>query len=269
MGNVITVLSTKGGVGKSTLARFIALVAQEQGMKVCIIDTCQNSSIATGFLKDRDSFEKNAYDWLIGEAKPSEVIQQYEDSLIYYIPSDERIDDFEEWVDRKVPKPRQLEVLKLKIEPLRNIFDIIIIDTHPNENSDIVNYSIAASDYCVIPLEIDLDAQIAAKRCVEIITDYRDAGFKVDYGLVWNKVEITKGKAKLQLAKMKNQLIEYGIDQNKLIGEIRYSTTVSTSKNEGIMLNQVDNKYTKNVMNDIREVSNQIFSRIREEITIG
>jgi cellulose biosynthesis protein BcsQ len=269
MGNVITVLSTKGGVGKSTLARFIATVAHEQGKKVCIIDTCQNSSIATGFLRDRDSFEKNAYDWLTGEAKPSEVIQQYEDTNIYYIPSDERIDDFEDWVDRKVPKPRQLEVLKLKIEPLKKIFNMIIIDTHPNENSDIVNYSIAASDYCVIPLEIDLDAQLAAKRCVEIIKDYQGAGYDVDYGLVWNKVEITKGKAKLQLDKMKNELLRYGIPENKLIGEIRYSTTVSTSKNEGIMLNRIDNKYTKNVMNDIREVSNRIFDKIGEVVMNG
>ncbi|CAN7765143.1 hypothetical protein LJR153_007225 [Paenibacillus sp. LjRoot153] len=145
---------------------------------------------------------------------------------------------------------------------------MIIIDTHPNENSDIVNYSIAASDYCVIPLEIDLDAQLAAKRCVEIITDYQDAGYRVDYGLVWNKVEITKGKAKLQLERMKKELIQYGIDQHKLIGEIRYSTTVSTSKNEGIMLNRIDNKYTKNVMNDIRVVSNRIFSKIKGEVML-
>lgn len=263
-GKVITVLSTKGGVGKSTLARFISIVGNEQGKRVCIIDTCQNSSIATGFLRDRDSFEKTAYDWLVGEAKPSEVIQQYKDSNIYYIPSDERIDDFEDWVDRKVPKPRQLEVLKMKIEPLRQIFDLILIDTHPSENADMVNYSIAASDFCVIPVEIDLDAKLAAKRSVEIIKDYQDAGFHVDYGLVWNKVEITKGKARQQLNQMKDELQQYGIMESKFIGDIRYSTTVSTSKNEGIMLNTLDNKYTKNVMNDIRDVSNAIFHRLSE-----
>ncbi|MDQ1914411.1 ParA family protein [Paenibacillus sp. GD4] len=263
-GKVITVLSTKGGVGKSTLARFISIVGHEQGKKVCIIDTCQNSSIATGFLKNRDSFEKNAYDWLVGEAKPSEVIQQYKDTSIYYIPSDERIDDYEDWVSRKVPKPKQLEVLKQKIEPLRQIFDYILIDTHPSENADMVNYSIAASDYCVIPLEIDLDAKLAAKRCVEIISDYQEAGYHIDYGLVWNKVEITKGKARAQLDQMKSELVEYGIMESKFIGDIRYSTTVSTSKNEGIMLNTLDNKYTKNVMNDIRSVSNTIFTKIGE-----
>ncbi|MFE5324719.1 ParA family protein [Paenibacillus sp. NPDC056579] len=265
-GNVITVLSTKGGVGKSTLARFIAIVANEQGKRVCIIDTCQNSSIATGFLKDRDSFQHSAYDWLIGEAKPSEVIQQYENTNIYYIPSDERIDDYEDWVSRKVTKPKQLEVLKTKIEPLKQIFDLIIVDTHPSENSDIVNYSIAASDYCVIPVEIDLDAKLAAKRCIEIIEDYQSAGYKIDYGLVWNKVEVTKGKAKIQLKNMKDELVKYGIMESKFVGEIRYSTTVSTSKNEGIMLNAIDNKYTMNVMNDIRKVSNTIFDKIVEGV---
>ncbi|TVY07338.1 ParA family protein [Paenibacillus cremeus] len=268
-GKVITVLSTKGGVGKSTLARFIAITANEIGKKVCIIDTCQNSSIATGFLRDRDSFSKNAYDWLIGEAKPSEVINQYEDTSIYYIPSDERIDDFEEWVDRKIPKPRQLEVLKTKIEPLKKIFDYIVIDTHPSENSDIVNYSIAASEFCVIPLEIDLDAKLAASRCVEIIRDYQNAGYQIDYGIVWNKVEITKGKAKAQLDKIKEELISKGIPPEKFIGDIRYSTTVSTSKNDGIMLNSVNNKYTQNVMNDIRNVSQKIFAQIGEVFSYG
>lgn len=106
---VITILSTKGGVGKSTFARYFSFTAAELGKKVCIIDTCQNSSIATGFLKNRDSFEHSAYDWLTGEAKPSEVIQRFEDSNIYYIPSDERIDDFGDWVTKKVPRVKQLQ----------------------------------------------------------------------------------------------------------------------------------------------------------------
>jgi chromosome partitioning protein len=86
-------LSEKGGTGKSTLVRFLSMAADELGKKVCIIDTCQNSSIATNFFEDRDSYKKYSYDFLTGESKPSEVIQQYKESGIYYMPTDERIDD--------------------------------------------------------------------------------------------------------------------------------------------------------------------------------
>lgn len=267
-GKVITVLSTKGGVGKSTLTRFLSIVANEQNKKVCIIDTCQNSSIATGFLKDRDSFEYTAYDWLTGGARPSEVIQKYKDTNIYYIPSDERIDDFEDWVSKKVPKVRQLGVIKAKVTPLLSMFDYVIIDTHPNENSDIVNYSIAASDFCVIPSEVDLDAKLAAIRCVEIIKDYNSFGYKVDYGIAFNKVEFTKGKASAQMKVMKDEMIEKGVEEGKFLGDIRYSTTVSTSKNEGLLLSELENKYTKNIMEDFRSVANNAFKRIESEVTV-
>lgn len=266
-GKVITVLSTKGGVGKSTLTRFLSIVANEHNKKVCIIDTCQNSSIATGFLKDRDSFNKTAYDWLTGDAKPSEVIQRYKDTNIYYIPSDERIDDFEDWVSKKVPKLRQLEVIKVKVKPLLAMFDYVIIDTHPNENSDIVNYSIAASDFCLIPSEVDLDSKLAAIRCVEIIEDYRSAGYDVDYGIAFNKVEFTKGKASTQMRAMKDEMIQKGVGADKFLGDIRYSTTVSTSKNEGLLLSELENKYTKNIMEDFRIVANNAFKRMESEVT--
>ncbi|MCS7460379.1 ParA family protein [Paenibacillus doosanensis] len=260
--NVITILSTKGGVGKSTLARFLSIVAAENEKKVCIIDTCQNSSIATGFLQHRDSFEKNAFDWLTGEAKPSEVIQRFEESNIYYIPSDERIDDFGEWVSKKIPRVKQLQYFNEKIEPLQSLFDFIIIDSHPSENSDIVNYSIAASDYCLIPSEVDLDSKLAVLRCVEIIREYQNAGYNLDYGIIFNKVELNKAKAKNQKRSIQDELCSSGIPEEKFIGDIRYSSTVSACKNEGILLHNVENKYAKNIMNDFRKVGLELFRKL-------
>lgn len=266
-GKIISVISTKGGVGKSTLARFLSIVASEQDKTVCIIDTCQNSSIATGFLRNRDSFEKSAFDWLIGTAKPSEVIQQFKETNIYYIPSDERVDDYEDWVKKNVPRPKQLDVLKTKIEPLAKMFDYVVIDTHPNENSDIVNYSIAAADFVVIPTDIDLDGVVAAERSVELVEEYKAAGYEVDYGIVFNKVE-SKGKSLSQLKMFKDNLIQKGISEEKILGSIRYSQKVSTTKNEGVMLNELSDKYSQNIMNDMRDVSNKVFANVGGKINV-
>lgn len=256
-GRIISVISTKGGVGKSTLAKFISIVASEQNKKVCILDTCQNSSIATGFLRDRDSFLVSAYDWLTDTAKPSEVIQQYKDTNIYYIPSDERIDDYEDWVKKHIPRPTQLEVLRQKVEPLLQVFDYVVIDTHPNEASDIVNYAIAASDFVVIPTDVDLDGVIAAERSAELVREYQQARYPVQYGIVFNKVE-HKGKGMSHLELFQNRL-----KKEPLLGSIRYSQKVSTTKNEGTMLNESHNQYAQNIMNDMRLVSETIFQSFK------
>lgn len=262
---VITVYSGKGGVGKSTLARFLSIsIAEqsEQGKNVCIIDTCQNSSIATGFLKDRDSFNVSTYDWLTGAAKPSEVIQKFRDN-IYYIPSDERVDDYADWVKKNVPRPKQLDVLRNKLEPLTKMFDFVILDTHPNENSDVVNYSISASNFIVIPTDIDMDGIISAERSVELVNEYKEAGYQIDYGIVFNKVEHKgpKEKSLKQLEMFRNRLIEKGIPEEKILGSIRYSQKVSTSKNEGIMLHDLKDVWSKNIMEDIRNISNKVLLR--------
>ncbi|WP_186446046.1 ParA family protein [Paenibacillus cremeus] len=263
IGQVINVFSTKGGVGKSTTVKLLSLVANELGKKVCIIDTCENSSIATGFLRDRDSFKKSAYDWFIGDAKPSEVIQQFGDSNIHYIPSDERICSFSDWVNQNIPKVKQLQVLSSKIEPLKKAFDLIFIDSHPTATTELVHYAIAASDYCLIPSEVDKDAVDGANRCCQIITDYQQAGYVIDYGIMFNKVELGF-KVNEQLKIMKQTLIDLGVPEAKFLGNVRYSKTVTTTKNEGVMLNRTRNKYADNVMNDIRAVNYRISFALKQ-----
>lgn len=122
-----------------------------------------------------------------------------------------------------------------KIVPLRSLFEYIIIDSHLSENSEMVNYSIAASDFYLIPSEVDLDSKLAVLRCVEIIREYQTAGFHLDYGIVFNKVELTKGKVRKQKQILQDDICRTGIPEYKSIGDIRYSTTVSTSKNDGIL----------------------------------
>lgn len=68
------------------------------------------------------------------------------------------------------------------------------------------------------------------------------------------------------MQKMKEELLNEGISEEKFLGSIRYSTVVSSAKNEGIMLNELGNKYSQNVMNDFREVASEIFERVGEWI---
>jgi len=255
---VISIMSTKGGVGKSTISKFLSITFEEMGKSVCVIDLCQNGSVSTGFLRDRDAFEYTTYDWLTGACKPSEVIQQFEDSGIYYIPSNETIDDFERFAEKKFTAAKRLGSIKEKVEPLKKMFDVIIFDTHPSENSDLVSYAIAASDYCLIPLETDLDSVLGTKRSVEIIKEFMDMQ-ELDYGIVPNKVSQTNFKLKRQLKNFIVELINEGIPKEKILSTIRYSDVISSSKNEKIMLNEYQaNKYAKKILGDFKQVATEI-----------
>lgn len=263
MGKVITVLSTKGGVGKSTLTRYLGMSLEEMGFSICIIDLCQNGSIATGFLWDRDSFENTTYNWLIGDVPPSKVIQQFKTSGVYFIPSDETIDDFTSWAIKNLSAVKRLSCLREKVAPLKEMFDFVLIDTHPSENSDLVSYAIAASDYCLVPMEVDLDSKIATIRSVEIIKEFM-GDFHLDYGIVPNKVSARNGKVFKQFEKIKEELINRGIQGEKFFSCIRFSDLVPTSKNESKLLCEIENKYAAQTMNDFRKVSSELVRKLKE-----
>jgi cellulose biosynthesis protein BcsQ len=259
MKKIITVMSTKGGVGKSTLTRYLATSLNELKYSVCIIDTCQNASISVGFMENRDKFKKTTYEWLIGEAKPSEVIQQFRDTNIYFIPANELIDDYEKWVNKNISAAKRLNCFHEKVKPLIDVFDFILIDTHPNENSDLVSYAIRASDLCIIPFEIDLDSVIAVDRSVAIVKDFME-DFKVDYAIVPNKVSPTNGKIKRLLEQIKNELSQKGIEREMFLSEIRHSDVVQTSKLEGKILSEDGNRYAQKTMDDYRHVTKDILN---------
>jgi cellulose biosynthesis protein BcsQ len=265
MGKVLTVLSTKGGVGKSTLTRFLSISLNEMGFTTCVLDLCQNSSVSTGFLKDRNSFDKTAFDWLTGNASPSDVIHKYGESNIYYIPANETIDDFEAWAEKEYSALKRINAIKNKVQPLTQMFDFIIMDTHPSENSDLVSYAIAASDLCLIPMEVDLDSKLAAERSAEIVAEFMQ-DYTVDYAIVPNKVSGRNGKIISQLEEMIKEMKEKNISDSKFLTNVRFSDLVSTSKNEGIMLNELENKYAQNTMEDFRIVTTEVLKRLKVEL---
>lgn len=248
-GSIMSICSTKGGVGKSTLTRLLGITLAEMEKRVLIIDLCQNSSIASNFMRDRDSFTKSAYDWLVGEAKPSEVFQKHNDYL-YYVPSDERVDDFEQFANKKYTSATRIKSLKERIEPLRKSFDYILIDTHPSENSDLVSYAIYSSDLCLIPLEIDNDSFLASKRSIEIVEDIRTLNPDLKHLVIPNKVSRSNGKLLRQLEEMRKQLQEI----TNFTTTIRHSDVISTLKNDRIMFEDAKNQYAEALLNDVRDV---------------
>lgn len=258
-GKVISVIGFKGGTGKSSISKMLASALTARGKSILIVDTCQNGSIATGFLRDRDSFEYTLYDFLIGNAKPSEVIESYKDE-IYYIPSNERIEDYPKWVNDHLPANARSNHFKTKIDMFKQLFDYIIIDTHPNEASEVVNYVICATEggIVLIPSDVDIDGILGMERSLEVLKSYQEYGLHADYGLIFNKIEHI-GKSRTQLEQFKERLRSKGVPEDHFFGEIRHSQKISTTKNDGLLITDlVNDKYAKNIINDIDSIADRV-----------
>lgn len=267
MGTVLTVANTKGGVGKSTVTRYVAGELAAKGNKVCIIDLCENSSIATSFLKNRDSYTTTVYDWLTDDAKASEVVQVVSDNL-HFIPSDERVDDFVEYVDKEIFMTEQHTSILRKVKPLKGFYDYVLIDTHPSENSKLGHYAMIASDYIVIPYEIDKDSRIGVKRTVEIVEKFIEVEMIKDYFIVPNKVDANSIHNKTYLNKYVYQpLIDMNVNTEKCTPIVRSSRVVSRSKDEGVSLytKQEASKYARSVIDDFRKVTEHILEKLKGE----
>ncbi|MBN4049207.1 AAA family ATPase [archaeon AH-315-M20] len=136
-GKIIGIISLKGGVGKtSSVANLGAVLASEFGKKVLVIDanfSAPNLSLHLGLVEPAATI----HDILLDKAEVNEAIYEHEAGF-HLIPG--------AYVSRKV-KPFKL---KQKISYLKDYYDIILIDSSPNLNEEILATMIASDELLVV-----------------------------------------------------------------------------------------------------------------------
>ena len=264
-GYILSSVIPKGGSGKSSLARNIGLAASEYGLKVCIIDVDSNSSMATGFGEERESYEFTTFDWLTdidNQLKLSELVHRFKDTNVYFMPSNRTISGFDNWFKQNVSLAKQQMYLTRKLKPLQQVFDLIIFDTCPSEDDAIVDKLFLTSDFILIPTELDVDSVLAAQRTIDICNDFIDEDMPVNYGIVFNKVGHLSSAQK-QLDKYSDVFkTESKLQDQHFLGKVRFSEKVTFSKNEGYTLTELDDIYSMRVMYDYKNVFNNILKQV-------
>ena len=136
-GNIIGIISLKGGVGKtSSVANLGAALASEFGKKVLAIDanfTAPNLGLHLGLSNP----EVTIHDVLLNNANAEDAIHRHE-SGFHVIPG--------AYLSRKVNPFR----LKQKIAHLKGYYDIILIDSSPNLNDEMLSTMIASDKLLVV-----------------------------------------------------------------------------------------------------------------------
>jgi chromosome partitioning protein len=161
LGKVISVCNYKGGVAKTSTTVAIAQAATLRGLKVLIID-CDGQGTATqlaGLSPEQDvEIEHTIMPYVHGDEPDLRyAVQDTYWHGLYVIPASSGLLAAEFALPAKAMAQRGFrfwEVLKTGIEPLREEFDLILVDTSPSLSHLTVNAMIAA-DALIMPCPPD------------------------------------------------------------------------------------------------------------------
>lgn len=136
-GKIIGIISLKGGVGKTTsVANLGAALASEYNKKVLLVDAnfpAPNLALHLGLVEPKATI----HDVLLNRANVNEAIYEHEVGF-HIMPGS--------YLSRKVNPFR----LKEKINYLKEHYDIILIDSSPNLNEEMLATMIASDELLVV-----------------------------------------------------------------------------------------------------------------------
>lgn len=157
---IISVVSQKGGVGKSTVSMLIADVLHHQGKKVVVVDTDP---------------QKSAQKW------ESKTIEGYPPHPVFVeAVSGLRETEFAQWLEKRA-----------------NGVDYFIIDTPPNLMSRELRAALFIADTVVIPFIPHISSSDALEELQELIQEVVSArGEDLNVKVLLNKVDMRRGSVR-------------------------------------------------------------------------
>ena len=149
MGRIIAVVNQKGGVGKTTTAVNLAAALTEQGFRVLVCDFDPQANATSGLGVDKRKTKASSYDVVINGTPAEEAIVRtnYADVM----PSSADLAGAGvELIDR----PGREQQLKKALTPIRDRYDLILIDCPPSLELLTLN-GLCACDGILIPVQCE------------------------------------------------------------------------------------------------------------------
>ncbi len=170
MGQVISVVNQKGGVGKTTTAINLSAYLSKLGKFVLVVDLDPQSNATSGLGIARDSLEKGVYEVLAGSHSFRDILLDTQHEFYRLAPSTMALAGAN--VELVNLDRREFKLYDNLLE-IRNDFDYIIIDCPPSLGLLTIN-GLVASDQVLIPVQAEYFALEGLSQLLATINLIRD-----------------------------------------------------------------------------------------------
>jgi chromosome partitioning protein len=141
---IITIANQKGGTAKTTTAAVLAQAGAAHGLRVLAVDIDPQGNLS--FMLKADMKGGNSFDLLIGE--PARRLIQETEQGVDVIPSSRNLATIS-------TAAGSAQRLQRALQPVRCIYDLIVIDTPPTAGELLYN-ALQSSTGLIIPLQADI-----------------------------------------------------------------------------------------------------------------
>jgi chromosome partitioning protein len=172
MNRVIAIANQKGGVGKTTTAVNLAASLAATKRRVMLIDLDPQGNATMGSGVDKSQLQTSACDVLLGEAELGSALMSISPGGFALLPSNQDLTAAE--VRLLTMMAGRETKLRNALAPLRETYDVILIDCPPALNMLTVN-SLVAADSVLIPMQCEYYALEGLSALLATIDQIREA----------------------------------------------------------------------------------------------
>ncbi len=194
---IIAIASTKGGVGKTSIAFHMAGSMAHHGYNVLVCDVDAQADL-TGVFANQELEPSEAirrleqtspmYRTVIKDEPAQELIQPTHFERISLLGSGMDLYDWEEPLRKRMSPERRLSKV---LVPVRKEYDVIIIDCPPAPNKAMQMALVSATGF-LVPVDASAKSVVALRRVLRLAEDARSDGGNRDLrflGAVFNKFQ--------------------------------------------------------------------------------
>lgn len=171
MSRVIAVGNQKGGVGKTTTVVNLAAALAQLGRRVLVVDLDPQANATSGLGVDKRTVTPSIYEGLLGSVPLAELVRPHEIANLSLIPSHAHLSGAEVEL---VGQPEREQQLKQALAPLRERYDLILIDCPPSLGLLTLN-ALTAADSLLIPLQCEYYALEGLTQLIDTLKLVRES----------------------------------------------------------------------------------------------
>ena len=170
MTRTVAVANQKGGVAKTTSVISLGAALAEHGLRVLLVDLDAQSCLTFSLGVDSDEVGVSVADVLLGEADiATATVRLGRDAgtAVDLIPATIDLAGVEAML---LPLDHRERVLRDALEPLREAYDVVLLDCSPSLGLLTIN-ALAAADEVIVPLQCEMLSHRGVGQLLDTVAD--------------------------------------------------------------------------------------------------